>query len=121
MAQVRKPCIVLSLNHELFIATGMKAVPIAREATALRPELCPPFLPIQRIHLFLVSTGVVIDHHIGIEAYVVFMRLGNQRLKLGAVPIERLGSPLLIMVPKIEVVVWVISIRAMIGGLRDRR
>ncbi len=121
MAQMRKSRIVLSLDHELFIPAGMKTVPVPRKAAALRPELCPPLLTIQRIHLLLIRAGVVIDHHVGVQSNIVRMSLRNQRLKLGTIPIQRLSSALLVIVAKIEVVVRVIPIRPMVRSLRDRR
>ena len=87
MAQVRELGVVLALDHHSFIAAGMETVPVTRKFATLGLELRPPLLPVQRIHLFLVGAGVVVDHHVSDRAHVVLVHLLYQRLQLGAVAI----------------------------------
>ena len=67
MAEMRKPGEVLAFDHHLLVAAGMEAVPVARKLAALRIELCPALLPVERIDLFLIRAGVVVDHHVGVQ------------------------------------------------------
>src|SRR5579871_3597548 len=118
---MRKAGEVFSLDHYPFIARWMKTIPITREFSRLRVELCPPFLSINRVDLFLISPGVVVDNHIGIRAEVVLMQRVNEILKLRAIAVERFDGPLLIEVPKVEIIVRVVARRTRLRTFADGR
>src|SRR6185312_16891683 len=63
VAQMWKPSVVFfAWHHHLLIPARMEAVPVTRKPSTLRPELCPPLLPVQRVHLFFIRAGVMVDH-----------------------------------------------------------
>src|ERR1700677_551496 len=80
VAQMRKASEVLAFHHHLFIAAGVKTVPVARKFSTLWIELRPALLPVQRINLLLIRAGVMVDDHVGIQAHPMQMGLGNQCL-----------------------------------------
>src|ERR1017187_6014974 len=121
MAQVRKACVVLAVDHYPLVTAGMEVVIVARKDPALRVELRPALLPVERIHLFLVRARVVIDHHVGVQPDAVLMRLRDQRLHLNPVSVPGLGPTLLVEISQIEVVVWVVAHRGVARPLVHRR
>src|SRR3984885_12878893 len=121
MAGGREAAEVFALDHHLLVAAGMKAVPVAREAAALRHELRPALLSVERIDFLLVRTGVEIDPHVGVQADVFLVGLCDQGFKLGAVAVPGLYAALLVEVAQVEVVVWSVAHADIAGLLRDRR
>ena len=54
VAKVRKARVEFTLHHDLFVAAGVKAVPVARKFAAGGLELRPTFLPVERIDFFFI-------------------------------------------------------------------
>ena len=120
MAEMREAGEIFALDHDLLVAAGMEAVPVAGKLAALGVELGPALLAVEGIDLFFVGAGVVVDDHVGIEAEAIVVGLGDQRLQLGAIAVECLGAALLVEVAQVKIIVWVVTHGAMVGGFRDR-
>ncbi len=74
---MRKAGELFAFDHRAFITAGMEGVPIARKLTALRIELRPTALAVERVDLFFIRAGVVVDHHVGDRAHTVFVNRGD--------------------------------------------
>src|SRR5579859_3875913 len=121
MAEVWKASEVFTLDHDLFEAAGMKAVPVAREFAAFGIEFGPAFLVIEGILFFLVGAGVVVDDHVGVEADVVFVGLLDKRFEFGAIAVEGFDAALLVVVAEVPVVIGAVTHGAVIEALRNGR
>ena len=121
MAEVGISRVVLPLHDRALIAAGMEVVEVAGKDAALGVEFRPALLAVDRVDLFLVGAGVVVDHHVGIEPDAMRVRLRDQRFQLRPVAVPGLGSALLVEVAQVEVVVGVVAHRGVAGRLVDRR
>ena len=109
MTKVREAGELFAFDHYALVATGVKAVPIAGKSTARWLELCPTFFPIERVNLLFVGARVMVDDHISEGSHFVLMNDPDEVLEFGAIAIESLYGALLIEVPKIEIVIGVVT------------